>query len=79
MTTKEQLHQIVDELSEREADEALRYLAERRTDPLVAAFAAAPADDEPLTEEDERALAEVAADRTAGEPRVSLEQFLRGA
>ncbi len=30
MTTKERLHKLVDELSEQEADDALRYVASRR-------------------------------------------------
>jgi hypothetical protein len=32
MTTKERLHELVDELSEFEADDALRVLIERRRD-----------------------------------------------
>jgi hypothetical protein len=31
MTTKERLHELVDELNEAEADDALRYIASRRT------------------------------------------------
>jgi hypothetical protein len=39
VTIKERLHELVDELSDGEADEAFRYIAERRSDPVVAAFA----------------------------------------
>jgi hypothetical protein len=37
VTTKERLHQLVDELSETEANEALRYIAQRREDPTPSA------------------------------------------
>lgn len=71
VTIKERLHELVDELSEREADEALRYIAQRREDSMIAAFRDAPEDDEPVTAADEQALAEVQADRAAGVPRIS--------
>ncbi len=74
---KERLHKIVDELSEREADDALRYIAEQRTDPMIAAFRDAPEDDEPVTAVDEAALAEVEADRAAGAPRISFAEIKR--
>lgn len=77
MTTKERLHKLVDELSEGEADDALRYLAERREGPTVTAFRDAPEDDEPLTAADAEALAEVQADRAAGVPRISYAEIKR--
>ena len=77
VTIKERLHKLVDELSEREADDALRYIANQREDPVIAAFRNAPDDDEPLTAEDETALAEVQADRTAGVPRISYAEIMR--
>jgi hypothetical protein len=67
MTTKERLHQFVDELSELEADDALRILIERHEDPVIAAFRDAPEDDEPWTDEDEAAAAEGRADIAAGQ------------
>lgn len=75
VTTKERLHKLVDELSEQEANDALRYIAQRREDPMVAAFRDAPEDDEPVTASDEQALAEVQADRAAGVPRISYEEI----
>jgi len=75
VTIKERLHKLIDELSDGEADEALRYIAERRSDPVVAAFRDAPLDDEPVTIADERALAEVHADRNAGIARISLAEI----
>lgn len=77
MTIKERLHELVDELSEREADEALRYIAQRREDSMIAAFRDAPEDDEPVTAADEQALAEVQADRAAGVPRISHAEIKR--
>jgi predicted ArsR family transcriptional regulator len=66
VTARERLHQLVDELSDQEADDALRYIVQRREDPMIAAFRDAPEDDEPFTAADEDALAEVQADRSAG-------------
>lgn len=77
MTTKERLHKLVDELSEQEADDALRYIAEQREDPTIAAFRDAPEDDEPVTAADEQALAQVQADRAAGVPRSSFAEMKR--
>ncbi len=76
MTTKDRLHKLVDELSEREADDALRYIAEQREDATIAAFRDAPEDDEPVTAADEGALAEVQADR-AHVPRISFADMKR--
>jgi len=77
VTTKERLHKLVDELSEQEADDALRYIAQRREDPVIAAFRNAPEDDEPWTDADESAMAEVEADRAAGIPLISLDELKR--
>lgn len=77
MTTKERLHRFVDELSEQEADDALRYIAQLRDDPVVAAFRDAPEDDEPVTAADQQALDEVRADRAADVPRISYAEIKR--
>lgn len=77
MTARERLHQLVDELSEQEADDALRYIVQRREDPVIAAFHDAPEDDEPFTAADEGTLAEVQADRTAGVARISYSEIMR--
>jgi predicted ArsR family transcriptional regulator len=77
VTARERLHQLVDELSEQEAGDALRYIVQRREDPVIAAFQAAPQDDEPVTAADEDALAEVHDDRTAGVPRISYAEIMR--
>ena len=76
MTTKERLHQLVDEITEQQADDALRYLAGRHDDPVTAAFREAPLDDKAVTEADELALAEVRADRAAGDGRISYAEVI---
>jgi hypothetical protein len=67
MTAKEQLRDAVDALSEEEARDALRYLGVRRVDPVLAAFLAAPIDDEPVTEEEERAVEDAREEYQRGE------------
>lgn len=58
MTAKEKLHQVVDELSELEAERALALIASRRgRDPMIAAFEDAPDDDEPTTPEEDASAA----------------------
>ena len=56
MTTRETLHQLVDELPERSLDVVARSLATLRDDPVLFALLIAPEDDEPVTEEEARAL-----------------------
>jgi hypothetical protein len=75
MTTKEQLHRLIDDLSDGEADMALRALGEQHEDPLLRAIANAPEDDEPLTVEDEQAIERSRADYRAG-GAIPLDQFL---
>ena len=77
MTIKERLHKLVDQLYDQEADEALRYIVQRREDPVIAAFRDAPEDDEPVTAADEQALAEVQADRATGVPRIYYAEIMR--
>jgi hypothetical protein len=77
MTAKERLHELVDELSEPAAKRALKLVEKEREDPMIVAFRDAPEDDEPWTEEDETAIAEVLADRAAGVPTIPLEEIER--
>jgi hypothetical protein len=46
MTTKEQLHKLVDELSDHEAEAALVIIERCLHDPMLHAFASAPLDNE---------------------------------
>lgn len=60
MTTKEQLHELIDQLPDSEADTAARVLTALRdtADPFLKMLAEAPEDDEPITPTDEAAIAE---------------------
>ncbi len=72
MTVKDRLHRLVDELSEAESVAAERYLEYLRNvggDPLAAALAQAPTDDEPLTAEDLAELEAARAELGRGEGR----------
>lgn len=77
MTTKERLHALVDELSEPEAERALNLVEKEHEDSVIAAFRDAPEDDEPWTDEDEAAMAEVRADDATGAPPIPLEEIER--
>ena len=68
MTTVEDLHRLVGQLSESELDPARRYLEYLRdsTDPLVQKLLTAPLDDEDVTDEGEAAIAESEEDFAAG-------------
>lgn len=55
--TRAQLHRLVDELPDESMD-AAGVLLTRAKDPVVAAFEAAPVDDEPYTDEDRAAADE---------------------
>jgi hypothetical protein len=75
MTAKDQLRQAVEELTELEAEQALAFIARRREhDPVIEAFENAPLDDEPLTEDHERALEEARAAYQRGDA-VPLDQI----
>jgi hypothetical protein len=76
MTAKERLQALVEELSEPEAERALKLVEKDPEDPVIAAFRNAPEDDEPWTDEDEAAAAEGRADIAAGRT-VSLEEIKR--
>jgi hypothetical protein len=77
MTVKERLHQVVDEMSEEEAEATLRRIEARRNDPLLRFLDAAPLDDEPVTPDEEAAIAEVEADRASGTARVPFDDVKR--
>jgi hypothetical protein len=77
MTTRERLHRFVDDLSEQDAERALELVESEFEDSVIAAFRDAPVDDEPLSAEEEAALAEVATDRAAGVPLIPFEEIKR--
>jgi predicted transcriptional regulator len=76
MTTREKLIRAVFDLPDKELDGALDYVAQRREDSMIVAFRDAPEDDEPLTPEEEAALAEADADIAAGRI-ISFEEIKR--
>lgn len=73
VTIKERLHQAVDTMTDEEAAVALRTLAELSGDPVAWTLDHAPLDDEPETEEERRAVADVRADRERGIKPIPLE------
>ena len=77
MTVKERLHQVVDEMSDEEAEAMLRRVEALRSDPFLRYLDAAPVDDEPVTPEEEAAVAEVEADRAAGVPTIPFDEIKR--
>jgi hypothetical protein len=75
VTAKEKLREAVEQLSEEEARDALRYLAER-SDPLMELLDDAPEDEEPLTPEEYEGLREARAQAERGET-VPLDELRR--
>jgi hypothetical protein len=67
MTTKEQLHKLVDELSDQEAEAALMIVERRRHDPMLHALASAPLDDEPSPGDEDAGVTEGLAAYRQGE------------
>jgi hypothetical protein len=68
MTAKEKLHQVVESLSEPEAEQTLDYIErQRRRDPLIDLLDNAPPDDEPTTPEEEEGVQEARAEYRRGE------------
>ncbi len=70
MSTKEQIHRLVDELPESEvlpARRFLEYLRSLRDDPLTRLLEDAPFDDEPESSEELGAVSEARGDLARGE------------
>ncbi|MGH3030114.1 MAG: hypothetical protein ACRDNE_05010 [Gaiellaceae bacterium] len=77
MTVKERLHRVVEEMTDEEAEAMLCRIEVLRNDPFVRFLDEAPIDDEPVTAEEEAALAEVEADRAAGVPTIPFDDVKR--
>jgi len=75
MTTREALYRLVDSIPAAQLDDARQRL-EPLIDPVLAALANAPYDDEPETDEERAAVAEGRAALDAGD-FVSLEEVRR--
>lgn len=78
MTTRERLHELIEQLPEGEIEVARRYLEYLRdaSDPVLSALLEAPDDDEPEGAEERAALQEAYEDLRAGNI-VSHEQLKR--
>jgi hypothetical protein len=76
MTAKEKLRVRVEELTEREAEATLDFIASRGGDDFTRWLDSRPEDDEPLTPDEQAALAESDADIAAGRT-VSFEEIKR--
>jgi hypothetical protein len=76
VTAKEQLLERVMKLSEAEADETLRLLAERE-DSVVRLLDDAPLEDEEISPEEEAAVQEARDELAAGAPTISHEEIKR--
>lgn len=77
MTVKERLHDVVEQMSEEEAEATLRRIDAQRSDPFLRFLTAAPADDEAVSATEQAAVAEADADRAAGAARVSFDDIKR--
>jgi hypothetical protein len=79
MATRQELHDLVDEIPEQGLDEARRYLQalkEANGDPFLAQLLLAPEDDEPTTPEEDAGAAEAWQEYLRGES-VSGEELKR--
>lgn len=77
--TKQELHQLIEEIPEEEHQAAAKYLKRLRdltADPVYQAFMNAPIDDEPVTPEERRLIDEARAEVARGEV-VSWEEAQR--
>jgi hypothetical protein len=77
MTTRERLHQLVDELSEQEADEALQLITARRGDDFARWLDSLPEEDEEIAEQEEAAVQEARDEIAAGAPLISFDEIKR--
>jgi hypothetical protein len=79
MTARELVLKRAPSWSEDDAETALRAVEDkhRHEDPLLQVIADAPEDDEPWTDGDEAAMAEVRADDAAGLPTIPFEEIKR--
>ncbi len=77
VTVKERLHRVIEEMSDEQAEMALRRLDALRNDPLLRFLDAAPLDDEPVAPDEQAAVAEAEADRAAGVAGIPFDEIKR--
>jgi hypothetical protein len=76
MTAEEKLREVVERLSEQQAEETLRFI-DARADDLTRRLANAPLEDEDLSPEEEEAVRETCEELAAGIAPVSHEEIQR--
>jgi hypothetical protein len=76
MTAEEKLREVVERLSEQQAEETLRFI-DARADDLTRRLANAPLEDEDLSPEEEEAVREAREELAAGFAPVSHEEIQR--
>jgi hypothetical protein len=77
MTVKGRLHEVVEQMTEEEAEATLRRIEARRSDAFLRFLDGAPLDDEPVAAEEEAAVAEVEDDRAAGRATIPFDEVKR--
>jgi hypothetical protein len=77
MTAKERLRNLVEDLSEEEAETALVIVERRRSDPMLQALAQAPADNEPTSPQEDRSAREALAGYEHGDHASSPAELKR--
>jgi len=77
MTTREQLHRIVDELPEEELEAALKAIEARSDDPMIRRLDDAPPEDEKISAEEEAEVQEARDELAAGAPLISQDEMKR--
>lgn len=77
MTTKERLHKLVDELSEREADEALRLIVAQHGDDFAGWLDSLPEEDEEISDQEETAVQEARDEIASGIPLIPSGEIKR--
>jgi len=77
MTTREKLHQLVDELPEEKLDAALEAIETRAGDPLIRRLEDAPPEDEEISAGEEAAVQEARDELAAGTPLISHGEIQR--
>ena len=77
MTAREKLRRAIEQLTEREAEDALAFIADRRgPDPVVDLFESAPEDDEPSSPDEDASADEALRAHGRGDS-ASLEEVRR--
>jgi hypothetical protein len=77
VTTREKIHQLVDELPEADLDPVAEILLSRGGDPLLRLLENAPEEDEEISAEEEAAVQESRDEIAAGIPLIPFDEIKR--